>query len=79
VLVFHRGMAPVIGRVRMAWTRRDVRAQAKVDHRAAQAVVAAAEEAARTAHPSPDAGWAGESPTRPVEHRAPGEGSPDGW
>jgi len=79
VLVFHRGMAPVIGRVRMAWTRRDVRAQAKVDRRAAQAVVAAAEEAARAAHDSPAAGWAGESPTRPVLDRAPGEGSPDGW
>jgi len=42
VVVFTRGMAMVIGRVRMAWQRRDVRAQT----RATRAVPARTETAA---------------------------------
>ncbi len=58
VVVIRRGMAPVVGRVRMAWRRRDVRAQAKTARAEAAAVVLAAEQAARTAHHQPGA-WAG--------------------
>jgi type IV secretory pathway TraG/TraD family ATPase VirD4 len=58
VVVIRRGMAPVVGRVRMAWRRRDVRAQAKTARAEAAAVVLAAEQAARTAH-QPGA-WVGE-------------------
>ncbi|HEX2298556.1 MAG TPA: type IV secretory system conjugative DNA transfer family protein [Pseudonocardiaceae bacterium] len=47
VVVFRRGMPVVIGRVRMAWRRRDVRAQVKQARRASRAVIAAAEAAAR--------------------------------
>ncbi|MCA1676424.1 MAG: TraM recognition domain-containing protein, partial [Actinobacteria bacterium] len=49
VVVFRRGLAPVVGRVRMAWRRRDVRMQLKLARRESRAVIAAAERAARTA------------------------------
>ena len=53
VVVFRRGMPPAVGRVAMAWTRRDVRAQAKLTRRETASVVAAAEDAARAAtHPA---------------------------
>lgn len=48
VVVFRRGLAPVVGRVWMAWRRRDVRAQTKQARRASRAVIAAAEAAARS-------------------------------
>lgn len=70
VVVFRRGMAPVVGRVRMAWTRRDVRAQAKLTQRDTRAVVAAAEQAARTAPPPPTPAPAGRpAPTQPGDVR----------
>ncbi|MGH3659967.1 MAG: hypothetical protein ACRDUA_25280, partial [Micromonosporaceae bacterium] len=47
VVVFRRGLPPVVGRVRMAWRRRDVRAQTKLARRESQAVVEAAAELAR--------------------------------
>ena len=50
VVVFRRGMAPAVGRVGMAWNRRDVRAHAKLSRREAAGVVAAAEDAARAAY-----------------------------
>jgi len=53
VVVFRRGLAPVVGRVRMAWHRRDVRAHTKQARRDSRAVVTAAEHAARTAQPTP--------------------------
>ena len=43
VIVFYRGMAPVVGRVKMAWRRRDVRALARRAR--------AADRAARGPHP----------------------------
>jgi len=49
VVVFRRGMPPVVGRVRMAWRRRDVRTQARTTRRATRAVVAAAETTTRHA------------------------------
>ncbi|MQA17868.1 MAG: TraM recognition domain-containing protein, partial [Pseudonocardiaceae bacterium] len=45
VVVFYRDMTPVIGRVRMAWQRRDVRAVKRAERRQAKAVVAGAEAA----------------------------------
>jgi len=77
VVVFRRGMPPAVGRVAMAWNRRDVRAHAKLSHRETAGVVAAAEETARTAtqvatwvddpRPAPgEAGdWAGAPPASP--------------
>ncbi|MGH3795637.1 MAG: type IV secretory system conjugative DNA transfer family protein [Pseudonocardiaceae bacterium] len=49
VVVFRRGLAPVVGRVRMAWRRRDVRAQTRHARREAQAVIDTAEHATRNA------------------------------
>ena len=83
VVVIRRGMAPVVGRVRMAWRRRDVRAQAKTARAEAAAVVLAAEQAARTAHqPGAWAGvpadWAGVPGDWAASGRPPvGEPSPD--
>ena len=51
VVVFRRGMAPVIGRVRPAWRRRDVRAQHRHDRRQTRALLAGAEAATRSTHP----------------------------
>ena len=48
--MFRRGMAPAVGRVAMAWNRRDVRAHAKLSRRETAGVVAAAEDAARAAY-----------------------------
>jgi len=45
VVVFRRGMAPAVGTVRMAWNRRDVRAQAKRTRPQSEAVMAAAARA----------------------------------
>ena len=65
VVVFRRAMPPVIGRVRMAWCRADVRAQAKATSRAARSERAgcsahAAQQPARFAHPAQQPGaWAG--------------------
>jgi len=60
VVVFTRGMAMVIGRVRMAWQRRDVRAQA----RAARARVAqTTATGAQGARPAPG-GAGGLAPER---------------
>jgi len=73
VVVFRRGMAPVIGRVRPAWRRRDVRAHLRSDRRQTRALLAGAEAATRsthsgeptTAHPAPvDPGAV--SPTSPT-------------
>ena len=54
VVVFRRGLPPVVGRVRMVWRRRDVRTQTKLARRESQAVIEAAAELARrdshTAH-----------------------------
>ncbi|MGH3910357.1 MAG: type IV secretory system conjugative DNA transfer family protein, partial [Pseudonocardiaceae bacterium] len=47
VVVFRRGMPVAIGRVRMAWRRRDVRTQTRKARRASRAVITAAEAAAR--------------------------------
>ena len=76
VVVFRRGMPPAVGRVAMAWNRRDVRAHAKLARRETAGVVAAAEDAARAAtqatwvddpHPVGDAGdWAGGTPASPT-------------
>jgi type IV secretory pathway TraG/TraD family ATPase VirD4 len=52
VVVFRHGMPVVVGRVRMAWTRRDVKAQAKAVRAAARTVVTAAEQLAHAAHPA---------------------------
>ncbi|WP_226353754.1 type IV secretory system conjugative DNA transfer family protein [Pseudonocardia sp. ICBG601] len=74
VVVFRRGMAPAVGRVQMAWRRRDVRAQARVDARTTRAVVDAAETATReTATHRADATRAdqphpGGRPTTPATH-----------
>ena len=51
VVVFRRGMAPVVGTVRMAWQRRDVRTHTRTTRREAAAVVQAAEHAVRPAQP----------------------------
>lgn len=51
VVVFRHGMPVVVGRVRMAWTRRDVKAHAKAVRVAAKTVVTAAEQLAHAAHP----------------------------
>jgi len=51
VVVFRRGMAPVIGRVRPAWRRRDVRAHLRSDHRQTRVLLAGAEAATRSTHP----------------------------
>jgi len=48
VVVFRRGMPTVIGRARMAWHRRDVRAHTRTTRRQARAVVAGAEATTRT-------------------------------
>ncbi|MQA15588.1 MAG: TraM recognition domain-containing protein [Pseudonocardiaceae bacterium] len=79
VVVYRRGMAPVIGRVRMAWHRRDVRAQARTDQRQARherrqarAVIAGAEAATRHA----DTSTSGRPPagaTRNGHHPGPGD------
>ncbi|MQA16129.1 MAG: TraM recognition domain-containing protein [Pseudonocardiaceae bacterium] len=62
VVLFRRGLAPVIGPVRMAWRRRDVRAQQRAERRAP----AAAGTSARDVHvPRPRAGEPGEiAPSR---------------
>jgi len=52
VVVFRRGMAPVIGRVRPAWRRRDVRAQHRHDRRQTRVLLAGAEAATRNTHPT---------------------------
>ncbi len=52
VVVFRRGMPPVVGRVRMAWRRHDVRAQHRAERRQARAVVAGAEATTRYADPT---------------------------
>jgi type IV secretory pathway TraG/TraD family ATPase VirD4 len=52
VVVFRRGMAPVIGRVRPAWRRRDVRAHDRADHRQTQVLLTGAEAATRSTHPT---------------------------
>ena len=52
VVVFRRGMAPVIGRVRPAWRRRDVRAQHRHDRRQTRVLLAGAEAATRSTHPA---------------------------
>jgi type IV secretory pathway TraG/TraD family ATPase VirD4 len=52
VVVFRRGMAPVIGRVRPAWRRRDVRAQHRHDRRQTRVLLAGAEAATRSTHPT---------------------------
>ena len=48
VVVFRRGMPVAIGRVRMAWRRRDVRHQTRLARRVSRAVVVAAEHATRS-------------------------------
>ena len=53
VVLFRRGMPVVIGRVRMAWRRRDVRQQVKLARRESRAVVEAAENATRSVPSSP--------------------------
>ncbi|MGH3628596.1 MAG: type IV secretory system conjugative DNA transfer family protein [Sciscionella sp.] len=58
VAVFRRGMPVAIGRVRMAWRRRDVRTQTKAARNTSRAVIAAAEAATRSA--SPQSGTAAE-------------------
>jgi type IV secretory pathway TraG/TraD family ATPase VirD4 len=63
VVVFRHGMPVVVGRVRMAWTRRDVKAHAKAVRVAARTVVTAAEQLAHAAHPV-DTPTAGASPRR---------------
>jgi len=57
VVVIHRGLPPVVGTVRMAWRRRDVRAHTRTTRREAPAVVQAAEQAARADRQPGD--WAG--------------------
>jgi len=78
VVVFRRGMPPAVGRVAMAWNRRDVRTHAKLARRETAGVVAAAEDAARAAtqvatwvdDPRPVPGdtgdWAGGPPASPT-------------
>jgi type IV secretion system protein VirD4 len=52
VVVFRRGMPVVVGRVRMAWKRRDVKAAARTLAQFRRAVVRAAERAAREGEPA---------------------------
>lgn len=63
VVVFRRGMPPVVGRARMAWKRRDVKAQARLARRETVAVVEAAETVTRV---TPDAGAAAMPPPIPT-------------
>jgi type IV secretion system protein VirD4 len=51
VVVFRHGMPVVVGRVQMAWSRRDVKAQAKAVRVTARTVVTTAEQLAHAAHP----------------------------
>ncbi len=55
VVVFRRGMAPVIGRVAMAWKRRDVKADIRATRRAA-AAVAIAQPVPRVLRPAEEVG-----------------------
>jgi type IV secretion system protein VirD4 len=52
VVVFRRGMPVVVGRVRMAWQRRDVKAAARRLAQFRRAVLRAAERATREAEPA---------------------------
>ncbi len=78
VVVFGRGMPPVIGRVRPAWRRCDVRAQHRAERRQTRALLAGAEAATRATHPGageptpahPAAGDAGATP--PTSPGSPG-------
>ena len=71
VVVFRRGMAPVIGRVRPAWRRRDVRAHLRSDRRQTRVLLAGAEAATRSTHPG-----AGEPPVAHPATADPGAVSP---
>jgi len=53
VVIFRRGLLPVIGRVARTWKRRDVRAQARIDKRTERAIEAGAEYAAGFTEPAP--------------------------
>jgi len=67
VVVYRRGMLPVIGRVSRTWKRRDVRAQARIDRRAKRVVDATAEAGAEqsgAAHPGLGERPATQSPTQ---------------
>jgi type IV secretion system protein VirD4 len=55
VVVFRHGMPVVVGRVAMAWTRRDVKAHTRAARAAARSVVTTAEHLTHTAHPTPTA------------------------
>jgi len=51
VVLFRRGLAPLIGRVQMAWRRRDVRRQQRAERHAARIAAEAATRSARVPHP----------------------------
>lgn len=54
VVVFRHGMPVVVGRIQMAWTRRDVKAQGRLARQAAQAVVTTAEQLTQSGQPLGD-------------------------
>jgi type IV secretion system protein VirD4 len=79
VVIYRRGMLPVIGRVSRTWKRRDVRAQARVDKRAERTLRAAADNAApEDAAFGPGDTAPTEPPTAPTAPGRAGDRAP-GW
>ena len=79
VVIIRRGMPPAVGRVQMAWRRRDVRRVRRQERRAGQAERLHDLAARLRAHLTPDTG----QPPRPIAEPVPvpelaGDGDPGG-